>query len=55
MIAAASCKLQQNANDGCNSCASLAGLVVCYIVVVTSSLVSFKFYVLSFIVVVVGL
>jgi len=23
---AASCKLQQNANEGCNSCASLAGL-----------------------------
>jgi len=31
---AASCKLQQNANEGCNSCASLAGLLVCFIVVV---------------------
>ena len=25
------CKLKQNANDGCNSCASLAGLVLCFI------------------------
>jgi len=24
---AANCKLQQNANEGCNSCASVAGLV----------------------------
>jgi len=24
------CKLKQNANDGCNSCASLAGLVLCF-------------------------
>ena len=32
---AASCKLQQNANDeGCNSCASLVGLVACFIVLV---------------------
>ena len=27
---AASCKLQQNANEGCNSCASLAELLVCF-------------------------
>ena len=26
-----SCKLKQNANEGCNSCASLAGLVLCFI------------------------
>jgi len=26
-------KLQQNANEGCNSCASLAGLLACFIVV----------------------
>ena len=28
------CKLKQNAiaNEGCNSCASLAGLVLCFIV-----------------------
>ena len=25
------CKLKQNANDGCNSCASLAGLVLSFI------------------------
>ena len=25
------CKLKQNANEGCNSCASLAGLVVSFI------------------------
>jgi len=25
------CKLKQNANGGCNSCASLAGLVLCFI------------------------
>jgi len=25
------CKLKQNANEGCNSCASLAGLVLCLI------------------------
>ena len=25
------CKLKQNANDGCNSCASPAGLVLCFI------------------------
>jgi len=25
------CKLQQNANEGCNSCASLAGLVLSFI------------------------
>jgi len=31
---AASFKLQQNANEGCNSCASLAGLFACFIVVV---------------------
>jgi len=33
-VLAASCKLQQNANEGCNSCASLAGLIACFIVVV---------------------
>ena len=26
------CKLKQNANEGCNSCASLAGLVLGFIV-----------------------
>jgi len=31
---AASCKLQQNANEGCNSCASLVGHVACFTVVV---------------------
>ena len=25
------CRLKQNANEGCNSCASLAGLVLCFI------------------------
>jgi len=25
------CKLKQNANEGCNSCANLAGLVLCFI------------------------
>jgi len=25
------CKLKQNANEGCNSCATLAGLVLCFI------------------------
>ena len=25
------CKLKQNANEGCNSCASVAGLVLCFI------------------------
>jgi len=25
------CKLKQNANDGCNSCASLAGLVLSFV------------------------
>ena len=25
------CKLKQNAIEGCNSCASLAGLVLCFI------------------------
>jgi len=25
------CKLKQKANEGCNSCASLAGLVLCFI------------------------
>ena len=25
------CKLKQNANEGCNSCASLAGHVLCFI------------------------
>jgi len=26
------CKLKQNANEGCNSCASLAGLVLGFII-----------------------
>jgi len=30
-LAVISCKLKQNANEGCNSCASLAGLVLCFI------------------------
>jgi len=30
----ASCKLQQNANEGCNSCVNLAGFIACFIVVV---------------------
>jgi len=25
------CKLKQNANEGCNSCESLVGLVLCFI------------------------
>ena len=25
------CKLKQNANEGCNSCASLAGLILCFV------------------------
>ena len=25
------CKLKQNANEGCNGCASIAGLVLCFI------------------------
>jgi len=29
--AAIGCKLKQNANEGCNSCASLAGLVLSFI------------------------
>ena len=29
--AAIGCKLKQNANEGCDSCASLAGLVLCFI------------------------
>jgi len=28
----AACKLKQNANEGCNTCASLAGLVLSFIV-----------------------
>jgi len=43
---AASCKLQQNANEGCNSCASLPGLLACFIAVVIAVLSfvsSFKF------------
>jgi len=31
VIAVIGCKLKQNANEGCNSCASLAGLVLCFI------------------------
>jgi len=46
------CKLKQNANEGCNSCASLAGLVLsyiaCFILLVIAPLrpiiESFKFY-----------
>jgi len=30
-IAVIGCKLKQNANEGCNSVASLAGLVLCFI------------------------
>jgi len=30
-VAVIGCKLKQNANEGCNSCASLAGLVVSFI------------------------
>ena len=29
------CKLKQNANEGCNSCASLAGLVLSFIACIT--------------------
>jgi len=36
------CKLKQNANEGCNSCASLAGLVLsfiaCFTLLVTAPL-----------------
>jgi len=39
------CKLQQNANEGCKSCASLAGLLACFVVVVIPF--SSKFLVLS--------
>ena len=39
------CKLKQNANEGCNSCASLAGLVLsfiaCFILLVIAPLLSF--------------
>ena len=35
------CKLKQNANEGCNSCASLAGLVLSFIVL----FIYFMFYV----------
>jgi len=34
----ASCKLQYYANEGCKTCASLAGLLLTFIVVVTGSL-----------------
>jgi len=38
------CKLKQNANEGCNSCASLAGLVLsfvaCFILLVIAPLMS---------------
>jgi len=38
------CKLKQNANEGCNSCASLAGLVLsfiaCFVLLVIAPLVS---------------
>ena len=30
-LAVIGCKLKQNDNEGCNSCASLAGLVSCFI------------------------
>jgi len=42
---AASCKLQQNANEGCNSCASCGTYCMFYCVVVIAF--SRKFYVLS--------
>ena len=32
------CKLKQNANEGCNSCASFVRLVACFIVVVIALL-----------------
>jgi len=42
------CNLQQNANEGCKSCASLAGLVLSLIavqlLVVAAVILSFKFY-----------
>jgi len=31
MVYVIGCKLKQNANEGCNSCASLAGLVLSFI------------------------
>jgi len=38
------CKLKQNANEGCNSCASLAGhvlcVIACFILLVIAPLVS---------------
>jgi len=33
------CKLKQNANEGCNSCASLAGLVLSFVLLVIAPLV----------------
>ena len=38
------CNLQQNANEGCNSCASLAGLVLSFIAAACCSCNNFKFY-----------
>ena len=51
------CKLKQNANEGCNSCASLAGLVLsftaCFTLLVIAPLLSatvrhtYKFHLLT--------
>ena len=41
--AAIGCKLKQNANEGCNSCASLAGLVLCFVAAACCSCNNFKF------------
>ena len=43
----ARCELQQNANEGCNSCASLAGLVASFTVVVIKVLGSYSAHVLA--------
>jgi len=44
------CKLKQNANEGCNSCASLAGFVLsfvaCFILLVIAPLLPNSQYVL---------
>jgi len=37
------CNLRQNANEGCNSCASLAGLVLSFIAAAFCSYNNFKF------------
>ena len=43
-LASLGCKLKQNANEGCNSCASL----VCFITAACCSCKSFKLQVLSY-------